>query len=430
MHYSIKIGIEDFCQFYVYLHKFITSCCLTNSLKLRGVELISTVTVAKGVNPENAVQKLVDLLGGFKFSELSNYLPLKGKILIKPNIAHNRPAPITTNKDVIKTLITYLTDAEEILVGDSASYPTKHIMNRSWERILEGTGLDKAVNEAGGEVVDLDQYEFVEVENPENKVLRKPLISKLIFDVDHVINVPVMKTHHMTTVTLCLKNLQGIIHDSQKTYAHLDNLHQKLVDIYRCVKDKFTLNIIDGTIAMEGHGPGLGTPVYLNTLVASPDIVACDAVGCDIMGVDPFGIAHVRLANAQGLGEGRRDHITIVGDPLDKVKHHFALPDLAISGVYDKVDVYEGGTCQYCKAIVKTALQSLHKKGDISLVKNMQVIVGRNPSEPYSESSLDFIVGDCACESTNCKGTRILGCPPFDAFVKIRKAVHNTSEKK
>jgi hypothetical protein len=148
------------------------------------------------------------------------------------------------------------------------------------------------------------------------------------------------------------------------------------------------------------------------------------------MGVDPFGIAHVRLANAQGLGEGRLNHITILGDPLDKVKHHFALPDLAISGVYDKVDVYEGGTCQYCKAIVKTALQSLHKKGDISLVKDMQVIVGKNPSEPYSESSLDFIVGDCACESTNCKGTRILGCPPFDAFVKIRKAVHNTSERK
>ncbi|MFX1519181.1 MAG: DUF362 domain-containing protein [Promethearchaeota archaeon] len=381
---------------------------------------IQTVTIAKGVNPENAVQKLVDLLGG---------IPLKGKILIKPNIAHNRPAPVTTNKDVITTLITYLTDAKEILVGDSASYPTKHIMKRSWQQVLEDTGLNEAVREVGGEVVDLDQYEFVEVEIPENKVLRKPLISKLIFDVDHVINLPVMKTHHMTTITLCLKNLQGIIHDSQKTYAHLDNLHQKLVDIYRAVKDKFTLNIIDATIAMEGHGPGLGTPLYLNTLLASPDIVACDAVGCAIMGIDPFGIAHVRLANAQRLGEGRLDHINIVGDPLDKVKHYFALPDLAISGVYDKVDVYEGGTCQYCKAIVKTALQSLHKKGDISLVKDMHVIVGKNPSEPYTKSSLDFIIGDCACESSNFQGTRILGCPPFDAFVKIRKAVHNQEKR-
>jgi uncharacterized protein (DUF362 family) len=388
-------------------------------LKLQGAEVIQTVTVAKGENAENSVQKLVDLLGD---------LPLKGKILIKPNIAHNRPAPITTNKDVISKLITYLTDAEEILVGDSASYPTKHIMKRSWERILEGTGLKEAVREAGGEVVDLDQYEFVEVENPENKVLRKPLISKLIFDVDHVINIPVMKTHHMTTVTLCLKNLQGIIHDSQKTYAHLDNLHQKLVDIYRCVKDKFTLNIIDGTIAMEGHGPGLGTPVYLNTLVASPDIVACDAVGCAIMGIDPFGIAHVRLANAQGLGEGRLDHIDVVGEPLEKIKHYFVLPDLAISGVYDRIDVYQGGTCQYCKAIVRTALQSLHQKGDISLVKEMQIVVGKNPSEPHTESSLDFIIGDCACESTDCEGIRIPGCPPFDAFVKIRKEVHNKSK--
>ncbi len=384
------------------------------------MEWIQTVTVAKGSNPENAVKKLVDLLEG---------IPLKGKILIKPNIAHNRPAPVTTNKEVIKTLITYLTDAEEILVGDSASYPTKHIMKRTWERVLEDTGLNEAVHEAGGEVVDLDQYEFVEVEIPENKVLRKPLISKLIFNVDHVINLPVMKTHHMTTITLCLKNLQGIIHDSQKTFAHLDNLHQKLVDIYRAVKDKFTLNIIDATIAMEGHGPGLGTPVYLNTLVVSPDIVACDAVGSAIMGIDPFGIAHVRLAGAQGLGEGRLDHINIVGDPLEKVKHYFALPDLAISGVYDRIDVYQGGTCQYCKAIVKTALESLKKKGDISLVKDMQVIVGKNPSEPYTESSLDFIVGDCACES-DCQGIRIPGCPPFDAFVKIRKAVHNHGSRK
>ncbi len=383
------------------------------------VKWIHTVTVTKGSNPENAVHKLVDLLGG---------LPLKGKVLIKPNIAHNRPAPVTTNKDVIKKLITYLTDAEEILVGDSASYPTKHVMNRSWERILEGTGLKEAIREVGGEVVDFDQYEFVEVEIQENKVLRKPLISKLIFDADHVINLPVMKMHHMTTITLCLKNLQGIIHDSQKTFAHLDNLHQKLVDIYRAVKDKFTLNIIDGTIAMEGHGPGLGTPVYLNTLVASlGDAIACDAVGCAIMGVDPFGIAHVRLASAQGLGEGRLDHINIVGDQIDKVKHYFALPDLAISGVYDRIDVYQGGTCQYCKAIVKTALESLKKKGDISLVKDMQVVVGKNPSEPYTESSLDIIVGDCACES-DCQGIRIPGCPPFDAFVKIRKEVHNQAK--
>jgi len=341
-----------------------------------------------------------------------------GTVFIKPNIAHNRPSPITTSAEVVRAVAenAFALGAEEVLVGDSPSYPTKYSMHRSIEQVYEGSGIAEAVESAGAKMYFVDREKFVSV-RIDGLINWKPKIAKIALEADCLINLPVMKTHHMTTVTLGIKNLHGLVQDSQKILFHSDAIHAKLVDVLRAVRPALT--IVDATTAMEGNGPSQGSPVKLDTIVASKDTVACDAVCCAIMGIDWRGIEHIKVAARCGLGVADLRKINIIGTPLRECKRKFALPDLSID--YDGVDVYRGGVCTPCVALLRTALHSLHTR-DPEIMRDMNVYIGTNPP-PARERKLTFIVGDCACNSFDGKGIRIEGCPPFDVVTKIRETL-------
>jgi ferredoxin len=80
---------------------------------------------------------------------------------------------------------------------------------------------------------------------------------------------------------------------------------------------------MDGILAMEGEGPGLGRPRRLGLVLASRDAVALDAVAGSIVGFDPDEIDTTRFADERGLGAGRLDGIEVVGEALASV----AVPD-------------------------------------------------------------------------------------------------------
>jgi uncharacterized protein (DUF362 family) len=79
--------------------------------------------------------------------------------------------------------------------------------------------------------------------------------------------------------------------------------------------------VIDGFVAMEGKGPVDGTPVKMDLILASRDVVAADATGCRVMGIDPHDVSHIRRANVKGLGN--IDNIQIIGDKIENVTRAF-----------------------------------------------------------------------------------------------------------
>jgi len=87
------------------------------------------------------------------------------------------------------------------------------------------------------------------------------------------------------------------------------------------------LSIIDGWEGMEGHGPSLGDAVPWRVAVASCDFLAADALAAELMGYPIDGVGYLHYCQRAGLGAGRREQMTIVGNvsPED-VRRQFRPP--------------------------------------------------------------------------------------------------------
>jgi uncharacterized protein (DUF362 family) len=55
-------------------------------------------------------------------------------------------------------------------------------------------------------------------------------------------------------------------------------------------------------------------------VIAGTDPVAVDAVSAAIMGFDPRQVGYIRYAEAAGLGVADLEKITILGDPIARVR--------------------------------------------------------------------------------------------------------------
>ena len=114
------------------------------------------------------------------------------------------------------------------------------------------------LRDKGIPVIDLKQKEnarcTVDIEN--GVVFNKINTWELVRDCDAIITVPVMKTHDQTEVTLGMKNLKGLLIDTQKKDFHKKGLIEGVVDW--CLHLKPCLEIIDGTYGQQGLGGYVG----------------------------------------------------------------------------------------------------------------------------------------------------------------------------
>ena len=100
-----------------------------------------------------------------------------------------------------------------------------------------------------------------------------------------------MKNHLFAGVTLCLKNLFGLLPIQPRGrprpyYHHLVRLPYMLADLGKLFDP--ALNIIDGLVCQAGEEWGSGDqPRLCNTLVAGDQVIATDACSAHLMGHDP-----------------------------------------------------------------------------------------------------------------------------------------------
>jgi len=117
-----------------------------------------------------------------------------------------------------------------------------------------------------------------------------PLPQPLV-EADEVVSVQKMKNHAYMGVTLCLKNLFGLVSIQPEGrprtyYHHLVRMPYMLADLGRIMNP--ALNIIDGLVGQAGMEWGKGEhPRVCNTLVAGDQVVATDTCGTVLMGHDP-----------------------------------------------------------------------------------------------------------------------------------------------
>lgn len=131
----------------------------------------------------------------------------------------------------------------------------------------------------------------------------------------NIVHLPTCKCHIYTTTTGAMKNAFGGLLNTKRHYTH-SWIHATLVDLLAIQKEIHAglFAVMDGTTAGDGPGPRTMRPVIKDVMLAAQDQVAIDAVAAAMMGFDPMSIEYIRLADEQGLGNGRRDNIDIVGD--------------------------------------------------------------------------------------------------------------------
>lgn len=328
-------------------------------------------------------------------------------VLVKPNLAFQAPAESFAVVDprVVEGMVAFLKEkskAKAVWVGDNPSLGMQVGRARP---AFEVAGMGQAAARGGADrIIFFDEEETVDITIPGAKIFRHAKVFKPFLEADRVINLPKMKVHLAGTVTLGLKNWNGIIpndHPSgQQQGAHRIDLGQKFSDLYRVRKADLTF--IEGIIAMEGQGPHVGTPVEMNLFFAGTDTVAVDAVCAYVMGFETIEIPAIRVAATDGLGERNIDKIEIVGTPIAEVRHFFKRPMIEPTGLIPGINVIVQQTCPGCYANIRGALDNLNVSGIdmkeyVEKLGEIYIIAGGVPDlipEEVKGKHL-FVAGDC-----------------------------------
>jgi len=138
---------------------------------------------------------------------------------------------------------------------------------------------------------------------------RSVRLSKILMDSDHLINVPVLKDHGMSGVTLSMKNHYGSIDNPGTLHGgQCDPYIAELNDIGE-IKDKTRLIVLDACLGIYQGGPG-GSPQFkYNSVILGQDPVSVDYHGWEILEAErqKHGRAlpqakHIKTAASMGLG--------------------------------------------------------------------------------------------------------------------------------
>ena len=369
---------------------------------------IAITRTDEGIEP--AVRAAFDTIGG-----PNKFIQNGDTVFIKPNLTGDRDpsTAAVTNPEVLKALIEYIQEVnpKDILLGDSPSW------GFDAEKVYDVTGVREVAKKTGCTLVNLDKDEPVEVRIEGARVLKKTKVAKTVLNCDKIINVPVMKTHMQTMVTLGLKNMKGVLPLKSKARLHesesidgYQGLDAAIADLHRFIRPALTF--VDGTYAMEGRGPFDGDPVKMDLIIAGADAVLVDAVCAEIMGFDPKTIPSIRLC-AEIDGIDLSDY-HIVGPPIEAVKRNFKpCPTEIYEG--DNIRIFAGQVCSGCLATLNTAIHRLQKQGELERINDLYLGIGKDHHMPIDVERCLY-VGQCAFDGKQLqtKGRRnfVKGCPP------------------
>lgn len=256
----------------------------------------------------------------------------------------------------------------------------------------------------------------------------------LIFKGAYYINLPKLKTHINTMVTLGLKNQKGLLSYTDKKRFHKNGLHRPVAELYKMIRPDFT--ILDGFTSIEGDGPLFaGKKVELKVIVAGSDPLAVDATGCRLMGIDPMETEHLKLASQMGLGSLEAK---IIGDRLEDCARKFKRPEMELLKIMGLHNQRTPLACSLCGGSAREGLVSSARdprKWARSLMPVLRQMVfgrvdfvyGQNAAIP-EKSRRVIAVGECTRHLEGRPGVIwVEGCPPSpemlaEAFAKLKQA--------
>lgn len=273
------------------------------------------LTEVKDYIPELLEEKIEQ---GFRLIAGVKELVSGKRVFVKINQLANRPPEdaVTTHPLVVEKVVRKLVEyGAKVTIGDD-------IDGRKKDGFAI-TGMEDVARKLGVELMNLRTMPYEKIYKNENRFLKELYIAKPVLEADCIVNIAKLKTHSQTTLTLCIKNLYGIIPLGERTRLHaafskIEEFSEILVDIYNIRPP--SLNILDGILAMEGEGPAAGSPRKLGFFLISRDAVALDSVASSLIGLGHGEVRHIAIACSRSLGACDLKSIDIVGSDPERLK--------------------------------------------------------------------------------------------------------------
>lgn len=247
----------------------------------------------KGGEPDVMFDKAIEAMGGMK-----KFVKKNQTVVIKPNIGWDvvPERAGNTNPMLVNRIIKNCFDAgaKDVFVFDNTC--------DNWTKCYSNSGIEKAAKDAGAKVVSgakESYYQKVTIKGGKN--LQNAKVHELILNSDVFINVPILKHHSSSKLTIGLKNLMGIVWD--RGYWHQNDLHQCIADfgLYR----KPDLNIVDAYFVLKQNGPrgvSKNDVLTMKSQIISTDIVAADSAAAKLFGIEPDEIPYLVYADKMKIG--------------------------------------------------------------------------------------------------------------------------------
>lgn len=339
---------------------------------------------------------------------LEEMLPEKtARIAVKPNLVTPAPAKFggTTHPEVVAGIIEFLQErgygniviAEGSWVGDKTA------------EAFDYCGYNSLAAEYGVEILDMQKEKGVPVDCGGMKLN----ICSCVSDWDFLINVPVLKGHCQTNITCALKNMKGLIPNTEKRRFHTMGLHRPIAHLNAGIHQDFiVIDHICGDLDFEEGG----SPVVRNCVMAAADPVLVDSYVCSLLGYETEEVPYIGMAEELGIGSTDLADLRLItceGDPyedLPKQRH------LDVSYAVDEVD-----SCSACYGVLIPALDRLREEGLLDKLP-YRISIGQG----HKGKTGGLGVGSCTALFDIC----VKGCPPEeeDIYQQLRELAVN-SEK-
>ncbi len=268
---------------------------------------LPALAVVSGGTPASLASAALSALGG-----MEKFVSRGDVVLLKPNIGWDRvpQQAANTNPELVKTVaqLCFNAGAKKVIVTDVSCNDPRRCFMRS--------GIAAAAESAGATVLLPEDRKFRDCRINGELLTVWPIFTPII-EVDKVINLPIVKHHNLSRVTLGMKNWYGIL-GGRRNQLH-QNIDIGIADLATFMRP--TLTVLDAYRVLMANGPqggNLNDVKLLKTVVAGVDPVAIDAYGATFLGLRAEQIPYITIAHQRGLGNRNYSELQVKNVSLEQ----------------------------------------------------------------------------------------------------------------
>ena len=388
------------------------------------------VAVVKYEKPIESVRKAVDLSKGL------DHLPPQARVFIKPNIAFWTRAVafpkwgVVTTSRIVEDIIVLLKERgiNDITIGEGmVTFNPKDTQTPA--HAFETLGYGVLKQKYGIKFINVFERPFEKVDLEDGVQMNFNID---ILNSDFVVDLPVMKAHNQTIVSLGIKNLKGMIDIPSRKRCHNmtpgKDLHFWVAKLADKMPPMFTL--IDGIYTNE-RGPGPDGRMHRSDLlVASADVLAADLVGAKLLGHSPAKVPHLMHAARNRKRTHDLSDIVISGGNIEELarfhEHDFKYSETqdgimpvtmakeGLKGVfYRKFDL---SMCTYCSGMNGVMLTAIRHAWKGEPWDDIEILTGKS-MQPTPGMKKTILFGKCMYQAHKDNPAMremiaVKGCPP------------------